>query len=104
MMSIKLRVSRRCRKQELSVFLGAILSVFLNESRKSKIVSHAKPSGFKNPRFSKTGSLSCQTSIIGVVLPFSQLRIEDSEHFSSRATLRIISPARFLKALRFISD
>lgn len=47
---------------------------------------------------------TCQTSIIGVVLPFSQLRIEDSEHFSSRATLRIISPARFLKALRFISD
>lgn len=57
MMSIKLRVSRLCRKQELSVFLRAILSRFLQEIRESEAVGYTKPYVLKNPRFSKTRSL-----------------------------------------------
>ncbi len=55
-MSNKLRASKRCRTQEVSVFLGATLPRILLESGKSKMLVHAKLSGLKNPRFSKTGS------------------------------------------------
>ena len=56
MMSSKLQASRRCRTQERSVFLGATLSRSLHESRESEAVGYTKPSGLKNPRFSKSGS------------------------------------------------
>jgi hypothetical protein len=58
MMSIKLRVSRLCRKQELSVFLGAILSLILQEIRKSEAIGYTKPYVLKNPRFSRIGEFS----------------------------------------------
>jgi hypothetical protein len=53
--SSKLRASRRCRTQEMSVFLGAILPEFLHEPRESKIVDQAKPCELKNPRCEKSG-------------------------------------------------
>jgi len=56
MMSSKLRASKRCRKQEMSVFLRAILPESLQEVRESKATGQTKPYVLKNPRFSKTGS------------------------------------------------
>jgi len=67
--SSKLQASRRCRKQEMSVFLGATLSRILHESRKSEAVGYTKPSGLKNPRFSKTGSSQQYDLILRAIAP-----------------------------------
>jgi hypothetical protein len=60
MMSIKLRASRLCRKQELSVVLRAILSRFLQEIRESGAVGCTKSCALKNPRSSRIGKSQLQ--------------------------------------------